>query len=186
MFEDVKEILDPEREKKEYHFFYNHEERIKNAPQIVKDYYAGKMKPLRGFQALYKNKANLYILLALVFFVGVAWIYTGFNRSRNYAKIQGIDCQLTAFSYDDTIYASCKFSPNPRSKRNEPAQIQVKYQAINADKQLAWESEKDYGSLEAGGELFLRTKLMDYDIIRVDALVSVDGEEKELSTPVKR
>ena len=185
MFEDVKEIVDPEREKTEYHFFYNHDERIKNAPQIVKDYYAGKMKPLRGFQALYKNKANLYILLALVFFVGVAWIYTGFNRSRNYAKIKGIDCQLSAFCYEDEIYASCKFSLNPKSTRTDDAQVQIKYQAINADNQVAWESDGDFATF-SGKEFFLRTKLMDYDIIRMDAVVSVDGEEKELSTPVKR
>ena len=185
MFEDVKEIVDPEREKTDYHFFYNHDERIKNAPQIVKDYYAGKMKPLRGFQALYKNKANLYILLALVFFVGVAVIYTGFNRSRNYAKINGIDCELSAFCYEDEIYSSCKFSLNPKSKRTDNAQIQIKYQAINADNQVAWESDNDFATF-SGKEFFLRTKLMDYDIIRMDAVVSVDGEEKELSTPVKR
>ena len=50
--------------------------------------------------------------------------------------------------------------------------------------QVAWESS-DFADF-SGGELFLRTKLTDYDIIRIDALVSVDGEEKELSTPVKR
>ena len=184
MFEDVKEYVDPEREKNEYHFFYNQEERLKNAPQIVKDYYAGKMKPLRGFQALYKNKANLYILLALVLFVGAAWIYTGFNRFRNYAKINEIDCELSAFCYADEIYASCKFSRNPKSKRTDTSDIKISYSAINADLQVAWEGS-DFATF-TGSELFLRTKLTDYDIIRMDAVVSVDGEEKELSTPVKR
>ena len=184
MFEDVKEIVDPQREKNEYHFFYNRDGRIKNAPQIVQDYYAGKMKPLRGFQALDKKKSNLYVLLALVFFVAAAWIYTGFNRFRNYAKINELDCQLTAFCYADEIYVSCKFSRNPKSKKTDKAEVKISYQAINADMQVAWESS-DFADF-SGGELFLRTKLTDYDIIRIDALVSVDGEEKELSTPVKR
>ena len=29
------------------HYFYNREERIAHAPQNVKDYYAGKMQPVR-------------------------------------------------------------------------------------------------------------------------------------------
>ena len=32
----------------------------------------------------------------------------------------------------------------------------------------------------------LNAKFPDYDIIRIDAVVSVDGEEKELSAAVKR
>lgn len=184
MFEDVKEISDPEKESKEYHFFYNREERLKNAPQIVRDYYNGKMKPLRGFQALYKNKANLFVLLALVFFVGVAWIYTGFNRSRNYAKINEIDCELSAFSYNDEIYVSASFKRNVKSKKRGEDEIRVHFTAVNADMQPA-DSAEDFATFK-GEPFFLRTKFTDYDIIRVDALVSVSGEEKELSALVKR
>lgn len=184
MFEDVKEIVDPEKEKNEYHFFYNREERIKNAPQIVKDYYDGKMKPPRGFAVFYKNKANLFILLALVFFVGVAWIYTGFNKFRNYAKINEIDCELSAFAYGDDIYASCRFSRNVKSKRTDSSNAKIRFVAINADSQVDSESE-DFGTFTSG-ELFLRAKLKDYDIVRVDAIITVDGIEKELSTSVKR
>ena len=184
MFEDVKEISDPEKEKNEYHFFYNREERLKNAPQIVRDYYSGKMKPLRGFQALYKNKANLFVLLALVFFVGIAWIYTGFNRFRNYAKINEIDCELTAFLYNDEIYVSAAFKRNIKSKKNDDEEIKVHFFAINADLQPCDEAE-DFVTFK-GEQVFLRTKFTDYDIIRIDALVNVSGEEKELSAMVKR
>ena len=59
MFEDVDEAHADGEEK--IVFRYNREERIAKAPKIVQDYYAGKMKPLRGFQALYKKKSNLYV-----------------------------------------------------------------------------------------------------------------------------
>ena len=36
------------------------------------------------------------------------------------------------------------------------------------------------------GEQYLRTKFTDYDIIRVDAIINADGQEKELSAQVKR
>ena len=48
MFEDVEEgYLDGEKESK-FHYFYNREERIANAPQNVKDYYDGNMKSKRA------------------------------------------------------------------------------------------------------------------------------------------
>lgn len=184
MFEDVKEVVDPEKDKNEYHFFYNREERLKNAPQNVKDYYEGKMKPLRGFQALYKNKANLFILLALVFFVGAAWIYTGFNKFRNYAKIDEIDCNLSAFLYADEVYVTAGFKRNVKSKKNEDADIKISFLAVNADMQVCAETE-DFVTYK-GGEEILRTKFSDYDLVRIDALVSVNGIERELSSVVKR
>ena len=184
MFEDVKEYTDPEREKNEYHFFYNREERLKNAPQIVRDYYDGKLKPLRGFSALYKNKANLFVLLALVFFVGVAWIYTGFNKSRNYAKISDIDAELSAFSYNDEVYVSARFKRNVNAKDFSEKDIKINFEAVNADLQVAERSE-DFLTYKEG-EQFLRTKFPDFDIIRIDAAVEIGGEQKELSTPVKR
>ena len=184
MFEDVKEGVDPEKDKNEYHFFYNREERLKNAPQNVQYYYNGKMKPLRGFAVFYKNKANLYILLALVFFVGVAWIYSGFNRFRNYAKIAELDCNLSAFSYADEVYVNATFNRNIKSKKTGQEDIKIHFQAINADQQVYEESD-DFVTYK-GGETIIRAKFPDYDIIRIDAVVSVDGEEKELSAVVKR
>jgi hypothetical protein len=184
MFEDVKEGVDPEKDKNEYHFFYNREERLKKAPQIVQDYYNGKVKPLRGFAVFYKNKANFCILLALVFFVAVAWLYTGFNRFRNYAKINEIDCNLSAFSYADEIYVNATFNRNVKSKKTDEPDIKIHFQAINADQQVYEESD-DFVTYK-GGESIIRAKFPDYDIIRIDALVSVGGEEKELSAAVKR
>lgn len=184
MFEDVKEGLDPEKKDSEYHFFYNREERLKNAPQNVQDYYNGKMKPLRGFAVFYKNKANLYILLALVFFVAATWIYTGFNRFRNYAKVAELDCNLSAFSYADEIYVSASFSRNVKSKKTDWQDVKIHFMLVNADLQVSEEAD-DFVTYK-GGEAVIRAKFPDYDIIRIDAVVSVDGEEKELSAAVKR
>ena len=63
MFEDVEEgYLDGEKESK-FHYFYNREERIANAPQNVKDYYNGGMRPITGFKVLFKNPLGMLIEL---------------------------------------------------------------------------------------------------------------------------
>jgi len=54
MFENVEEGY-PDKEKP-VKFYYNREERIAKAPEIVKKYYRGEMKPVRGIRVLYRVK----------------------------------------------------------------------------------------------------------------------------------
>ena len=53
----------------ELNFYYNREERLKNAPRTVKDFYNGKMKtPPRGLiKVLVATKGSRIIFLTLVF-----------------------------------------------------------------------------------------------------------------------
>ena len=54
-------------DKQELHFFYNREERLKNAPQIVQDYYSGKFKPTKGFfRVMFATKGNRFLFVSLV------------------------------------------------------------------------------------------------------------------------
>ena len=54
----------------ELHYFYNREERIKNAPPIVQEYYNGGLRPVRGFKILFVNKTNRLMFFMILFFVG--------------------------------------------------------------------------------------------------------------------
>lgn len=195
MFEDVEEsYADGEKPVK---YYYNREERIAKAPQIVKDFYAGKMQPLRGFKVLYKNKSNLYILLALIFFVGFTWVYTGINNSRNYAKINNVIFELQAFCYEEEIYSSIKIDPN-KAKNFKPLRpsleetvtddengnlVTVEFFFINNDNLLIHKEVQNM--VLENKEEYLRTKIQDYDIIRVDVIISFGGKEKELSVRIK-
>ena len=185
MFDDVDEgHLDGE---KTYKFYYNREERLKNAPQIVQDYYDGKLKPVKGLKVLVANKSNRYILLALVFFIATTWIYTGFNKSRNYSKINQIDCQLESFCYAEEIYTTLKISRNPKAKKTNPCKVAAEFFIINGDNQVI--SKESESMLYETGEQFFRKKFADYDILRIDAIVTVSDEQsetKELSAIVKR
>ena len=54
-------------DKEELHFFYNREERLKNAPQIVQDYYSGKFKPAKGFLELCLQQKEIDFCLLHLF-----------------------------------------------------------------------------------------------------------------------
>ena len=90
----------------ELHFFYNREERLKKAPQIVQDYYSGKFAVKRGFfKVLVGNKGNRFLLISLVLFIAFVWAFTFFSN-RNYTVIDSIVCELKAFSYEEEVFVS--------------------------------------------------------------------------------
>lgn len=165
-------------------FRYNREERIANAPQIVQDYYAGKMTPVRGFKVLVANKSNRFILIALIFFVAAVWLYTGLNNTRSSTKINNILFELQGFSYEDEIYTFLKIIDKEADENSKPVDISATFFFINNDNQVA--NKEDFSMIYRDGEKYFRTKYSDYDILRIDAVVSVDGIEKEMSTIVKR
>lgn len=181
MLEDAKESF--QENENALHFYYNREERIAKAPANVQEYYRGGMKPVRGIKVFF-TKQNRYVTFALIFFVGVFWVYTGFNKSRDYAKINDIDCQIQAFSYEEQIFVSIGCKKNKKSTRTAPAKIDAEIFFVDADNQLSYKTE--LGMIYEKGEEFLRTKVSDYEIVRVDAIINVDGIEKEISSTVKR
>lgn len=183
MFEDVEEITPDNEADKPLVFRYNREARIAKAPQLVKDYYNGKMKPVRGFRIFF-TKQNRYIFFALIFFVGATWIYTGLNRTRAGTTLKGINFELTAFSYEEEVYVSLQMKRSKKSKSTAPVPVNVEYFAIDPNNQVG--DKKADSGIYSEGEQYLRTKFTDYDIIRVDVILNAGGEEKELSALVKR
>ena len=190
MFEDVDEAHADGEEK--IVFRYNREERIAKAPKIVQDYYAGGMRPVRGFKVLIANKSNRFVLLALVFFVAVTWIYTGLNRTRAYAKLGDISLELQSFAFEEEIYVTLKLN-DKAGKTGEsenvagnsaPKKVDVDFYFVGPENQVM--NKESMSMIYKGGEEYFRTKLTDYDIIRVEAVVICGEEKKQLSADVKR
>ena len=183
MFEDVEEFVPDDEADKKLKFYYNREERIARAPKLVQDYYNGNLKPVRGFRIFF-TKQNRYIFFALIFFVGATWIYTGLNKTRAGTTLNGINFELSAFSYEEEVYVSLQMKRSSRSKEVAPVNVQAEFFAIDPNRQVG---DKRNGQLiYESGEQYIRTKFTDYDIIRVDVILNAGGTEKELSAEVVR
>lgn len=181
MFEDVDEGHAEGEEKMV--FRYNREERLKNAPKIVRDAYEGKMNPVRGFKVLWVNKSNRYILLSLILFIGFVWVFTAVNNTRSYAKINNIAFELTAFSFEEEVYVTLKVNDKKADSKSPPVKVEAEVFFINNDNQVI--EKKELSLVYRDGEEVLATKAHDYDIIRVDAIINAADKEKEVSSPVK-
>ncbi len=183
MFEDVEEIKPDDGAEQPLKFYYNRENRIARAPQLVKDYYNGKLQPVRGFRIFF-TKQNRYIFFALIFFIGATWIYTGLNRTRAGTTLAGVNFELMSFSYEEEVYVSLQMKRSSRSRETAPVNVQAEFFAIDPNGQVG---DKRQGQLVYNeGEQYIRTKFTDYDIIRVDVILNAGGYEKELSAEVKR
>lgn len=186
MFEDVEEGYFEGEKENRIKFLYNREERIAKAPQNVQDYYKGGMRPQTGLKIFYKNKSNRFILITLLFFVAFIWIYNSLNNNRNTCKIENMYFELQAFHFEEEIFVTLKAKPNSKSKEvifyNTP--IQVEFLFINNDNTL-FQKEQIAETLSTE-EKNIRTRITDYDIIRVDAVIKINDTEKELVSFVKR
>jgi len=181
MFDDVEEFVPDD--KKPLKYYYNRQERLENAPQIVKDFYEGKNKPVRGLKVFF-TKQNRYITFALIIFIGAVWGYSGLNKTRAYATLNGINYELSAFSYDEKIYVTLKFVRNPKIKDTSPVKVDAVINMVDNSGQIS--DKRESSLIYDEGEKYIREKFTDYDIIRVDVSLFSDGKEKEVSAKVKR
>ena len=165
-------------------FRYNREERLKHAPQIVRDAYDGKLTPVRGFKILWVNKSNRYILLSLIVFIAFVWIFTTVTNTKSYAKINDIAFEITAFSFQEEVYVTLKINDKKADEKSPPVKVEAEVFFINADNQIIGKNE--LSMVYRDGEQTLATKAGDYDIIRIDAIITADNKEKEVSCAVKR
>ena len=95
------------------HFLYNREERLKNAPKIVQDYYAGKVfnydTGVKGlFKSLVSTKTNRFLLISIILFLACIYLFSFLSKNQN-STACGFPVQFESFSYNERIYVSLKF-----------------------------------------------------------------------------
>lgn len=162
------------------HFYYNREERLKNAPQPVKDFYSGNFKLNKGFRALVGSRANRVLLVTMAICI-VFVLFTSVLSSSDKGKIGSAGMRLTAFAYEEEIYVSLKINAS-KTAVNIP--VEMAALCYDADKQPSVTHK--VSEIYKGQELFLRTKFSDYDILTVKAEVTVSGQKQTLQASVQR
>lgn len=178
----------------ELSFQYDREERIRNAPQIVQDFYSGKVKIEKGFfKILVANKFNRFMLFTVALF-SVVTLGVNFLRNPTLGVCAGFECELSAFSYGDEIFAQVKIHALKKSLSDEKFKIDeyvsekkeaaAIFDFFNAGGEVATHSQKSVFLQKSG--FFLRTNVPNYDIIKVRAQVEILGERIELNANVKR
>ncbi len=167
------------------HFYYNHEERIRNAPKIVQDFYAknGKIFTKGIFRSLVATKLNRIMLLMVAFCAIIVFFVHMFGNNPAIRVCSDFECELNAFAYDDKVYASVKIHPL-KKLREAGAKISGEAGGLFEfeDKDGAVLSKKEASCKLGENAVFLRTSAEDYDIIKVSAEVKIGQESVVLFT----
>ena len=170
-------------------FHYSREERLKNAPELVKKYYFGELLTTkRGlFRVLFSTKGNRMMFFALVAAVAVVFFLGFFGPAKNESLISGIPASVSAFSIEDTVYTSLKLEKPSKKKDvnfDSPCQVSAVFYAYDADNQQLF--SENLSELYKDDEMFLRTTFTDYDIFNIAVDVKIGDEEKRLSCRVEK
>ncbi len=170
----AQEIINPDDKDSEENlvFYYNREERLKNAPQNVKDYYSGKMKtaPKGLFKALVATKELRYVFATLCLVFAIVLV-AGLTMKNTF--------ELNAFSFEDSVYVTLKVI---KTKPGENAQIDF----TAYDSQGAEVNKKTITEEINNSECIFRTTFTDYDIIRIKAEAKCGEKEKVIFAAVKQ
>lgn len=171
-------------------FHYSRSERLKKAPEQVQNLYNGNFKVFTPgiFRALVSTKSNRLIFMSMIICF-LAAVFLGIFNRPNENSLNGVPLQLSAFSFEDTVYVSVKFEKISEKKQSEdglPAarNFQVDFEFLDAEKNVV-EKRREL-NIYAGEENFLRTTCRDYDIFYVDAFVSLDEKTVKLTCSVEK
>ena len=165
-------------------FYYNREERLEKAPQVVQDYYSGKFKSNKGIKSMFANKSNRFMLGTVAILTAFVWLYQGVFAKKNSAVINDIKYELQAFSFQDEVYTTIKITSVKNNELTDPLNIDADVFAINADNQII--NKEHLSMVYSNGEQYLHAKTTDFDVKRIDVLLSVAEETRELSAAVKK
>ena len=170
-------------------FRYNRAERLKHAPKIVQDYYSGDFKPYKGglFRSLISTRANKLLLATIIFTFGIIFFIRAFGPEKKSGRLSGVDISLSAFSYEDSVYASVKFyEASKKLKSDFEGGYPISALISAYDNEGILISEQKVTGKYEGNEIFLRTIFSDYDIMSIGAVCSMDDKLLKLDAPIEK
>lgn len=166
-------------------FHFSNAERVRNAPQLVKDYYSGKLIQKRPglFRALVSTKSNRFVFIALMVCFALVVFNTFFGPKANVETYKGVPMTLTAYSFGDKVLVSIQLSAVEkkfRGKYSNGIPVFAKIEAVDVDNQVV--SNFQAADLYEEKQIFLRASFTDFDITSVNAEIELGGNGESEKT----
>ena len=162
----------------ELNFHYNREDRLKDAPTVVKKYYAGELPtaPKGLFKALVHTKSSRFTFMALILVLALVVALIFFGPKANQNSIGNTEFNLSAFSFEEKVFVSIK----TETKINQTEiQIPLEISISALDKESQILNQEKIETVITENEEFIRTIFTDYDIISIGVeVLNTETQEK--------
>ncbi|MBR7064391.1 MAG: hypothetical protein IKI31_04525 [Treponema sp.] len=169
-----------------FHYYYSHDERVKNAPKIVKDFYEGKSTPPKGFfKILTASPVNRMGLFSIFVFMSVIILFSHTNGKSYQKNVGGMQFSLSSFSFSDEVFVSVSYEKSLK-KKIENAEAKIEIYTIDNQNAIVDFYEENVFFDDADESVIIRKKFTDYDIVKVRAVVLFNDETKTLTANVKK
>ena len=162
----------------ELNFHYKREDRLKDAPTVVKKYYAGELPtaPKGLFKALVHTKSSRFTFMALILVLALVVALIFFGPKANQNSIGNTEFSLSAFSFEEKVFVSIK----TQSKVNQTEieiPLELTISALDMEKQVV--NQEKIETVITENEEFIRTIFTDYDIISIGVeVLNTETQEK--------
>jgi hypothetical protein len=168
-------------------FHYNRDERVKKAPKLVKEYYEGTFKAYRPglFKALVQTRANRFMFFTLVVCF-VVIVFLGIFNKRNEASSGLFSYNLSAFSFEETVYVSLQIDKKTGADEVNCVPAAAQIEVIYRDSSKEAVEKQLFLQQLIEPRTFLRTTLHDYDIVSVEADVLINQKTVNLKAAVEK
>lgn len=156
--------------------------------KLYSDLATGQNQPKRGlFRVLVGTKMNRMIFFAMIVtFVVVMGV--GIFGGKSYEDtVDGVFCSMAAFSFGDDVYVSVSMKRSGSKQFRDgvgPKNIEIKAVAVDSDGADSAVENRDFLFTDSGEDEVCRFTFRNYDITKINALVSSSGTEKKLSCKV--
>ena len=162
----------------ELNFRYNREERLKNAPETVRKYYAGELPtaPKGFFKALVHTKSSRFTFMALILVLALFVALFFFGPKANQNSIGNTDFSLSAFSFEEKVFVSIK-TETKINQTEIQIPLEISISALDKENQIV--NKEKIETVITENEEFIRTIFTDYDIISIGVeVLNTETQEK--------
>ena len=170
-------------------FYYKKGEFRKHESEKLRNIATGLDSPARGFfKVLVATKGNRILFITMMMCFILMLVMSIFSAKSNVDTVGDVTCELTAFSFQDSIYTSLKL----KKSRNAPKDVSgyrclsISFFLTDADGNIAARYDTDYSfDMENSSEQFVRATFNDYDAYSASCTVSCGEDSRIIKSSIE-
>ncbi|WP_308693332.1 hypothetical protein [uncultured Treponema sp.] len=151
---------------------------------IYRDLATGKNAPKKGLiKVLFSTKGNKIVFFTMVMCIVLFFVLGIINGGADKNSIAGMTAKLSAFSFDEKVYASVEFSNFEKIENVDSVPLKVQFDCLNAEGAVADKFETLFSfTLKSPKPVY--AVFNDYDLVSVKCLLIYENESAVLECKI--
>lgn len=166
-------------------FHYNRDKRLERAPENVKNAYERGYTPNRGFiKGLTANVGTRSIFFSIIIMSALIIGLTIFDSPAGSASVEGVPVRLKALYFDESVFITLTLAESSDTDNADLSAVFVIFHALDPNGNIVVSREAH--GVYSGKELTVRSRISDFEVKTVKALVKLGNSTVELGATVDR